>query len=173
MAIKAIETAYGGCRFRSRLEARWAVLFDTLEWPWSYEPQGFELPSGQYLPDFEVTPYGRVTVWFEVKAPGVADDARWPELVESTGRLLIVAKGMHRNGDDCTTAHRAFAYDVGGRAEVALWMNIPAGAWDAASGARFEWGESGAGPTPTSIPSTTSTTSTPSGRRRRRGKGKR
>lgn len=25
MTIKAIETAYGGCRFRSRLEARWAV----------------------------------------------------------------------------------------------------------------------------------------------------
>lgn len=28
--IKAIETSYAGCRFRSRLEARWAVFFDTL-----------------------------------------------------------------------------------------------------------------------------------------------
>ncbi|WP_435279281.1 hypothetical protein [Streptomyces sp. 1222.5] len=40
--IKAIETRYAGCRFRSRLEARWAVLFNALDIPWEYEPQGFE-----------------------------------------------------------------------------------------------------------------------------------
>lgn len=28
--IRAIETRYAGCRFRSRLEARWAVFFDHL-----------------------------------------------------------------------------------------------------------------------------------------------
>ena len=28
--IKPIETIYNGYRFRSRLEARWAVLFDAL-----------------------------------------------------------------------------------------------------------------------------------------------
>ena len=28
--IKAIETVYNGYRFRSRLEARWAVFFDAL-----------------------------------------------------------------------------------------------------------------------------------------------
>jgi hypothetical protein len=28
--MKAIETRYAGCLFRSRLEARWAVLFDHL-----------------------------------------------------------------------------------------------------------------------------------------------
>lgn len=51
--IKAIETRYAGCRFRSRLEARWAVFFDQLEIEWQYEPQGFESPSGnRYLPDF-------------------------------------------------------------------------------------------------------------------------
>jgi hypothetical protein len=50
--IKAIETEYAGCRFRSRLEARWAVFFDALGWKWRYEPQGYELPSGRYLPDF-------------------------------------------------------------------------------------------------------------------------
>lgn len=52
MTIKAIETRYAGCRFRSRLEARWAVFFDTLGIRWEYEPEGFELPSGRYLPDF-------------------------------------------------------------------------------------------------------------------------
>jgi len=43
MAIAAIETRYAGCRFRSRLEARWAVFYDALGIDWEYEPQGFDL----------------------------------------------------------------------------------------------------------------------------------
>lgn len=41
--IKAIETGYKGFRFRSRLEARWAIFFDVLDVPWEYEPEGFDL----------------------------------------------------------------------------------------------------------------------------------
>lgn len=52
MTIKAIETSYKGYRFRSRLEARWAVFFDTIDWRWDYEPEGFEFDNKQYLPDF-------------------------------------------------------------------------------------------------------------------------
>ena len=53
--IRAIETEYNGYRFRSRLEARWAVFFDALGVEYEYEPEGFELPSGKrYLPDFRV-----------------------------------------------------------------------------------------------------------------------
>ena len=51
--IRAIETVYNGYRFRSRLEARWAVFFDTIGAKWEYEPEGFELKDGTYyLPDF-------------------------------------------------------------------------------------------------------------------------
>ena len=51
--IKAIETRYKGYRFRSRLEARWAVFFDALGLDWEYEPEGFDLgEAGWYLPDF-------------------------------------------------------------------------------------------------------------------------
>ncbi len=50
--IRAIETRYAGCRFRSRLEARWAVFFDALDIPWDFEAQGFHTPAGGYLPDF-------------------------------------------------------------------------------------------------------------------------
>lgn len=51
--LKPIETVYNGYRFRSRLEARWAVFFDSLGFKWQYEVEGFELPSGaKYLPDF-------------------------------------------------------------------------------------------------------------------------
>jgi hypothetical protein len=53
MAIKAIETTYRGFRFRSRLEARWAYLFDVAGIDWQYEPEGYDLGDGDlYLPDF-------------------------------------------------------------------------------------------------------------------------
>lgn len=62
--IKAIETQYKGHRFRSRLEARWAVFFDTLGVKWEYEPEGYDLGKvGWYLPDFyfpEVRWHGEV-----------------------------------------------------------------------------------------------------------------
>ena len=51
-AIKPIETHWRGYRFRSRLEARWAVFMDHLGVEWVYEPEGFSLRSGYYLPDF-------------------------------------------------------------------------------------------------------------------------
>lgn len=63
MNIKAIETVYNGYRFRSRLEARWAVFFDTLGIKYEYEKEGYELQKNPlpwihrestvwYLPDF-------------------------------------------------------------------------------------------------------------------------
>lgn len=53
--LKAIETHYKGYRFRSRLEARWAVFFDNIGLEWVYEPEGFELGDGvRYLPDFKI-----------------------------------------------------------------------------------------------------------------------
>ena len=60
MNIKAIETSYNGYRFRSRLEARWAVFFDAMGIQYEYEPEGFELGiHGRYLPDFFLPQYDR------------------------------------------------------------------------------------------------------------------
>ena len=51
--IKSIETVWHGHRFRSRLEARWAVVFECMGIDWEYEPEGFEFEDGtRYLPDF-------------------------------------------------------------------------------------------------------------------------
>ena len=67
--IKAIETVYKGYRFRSRLEARWAVFFDALGVKWEYEPQGFELEDGtRYLPDFWIDFGDPDQFWIEIKA---------------------------------------------------------------------------------------------------------
>lgn len=83
--IKPIETLYKGYRFRSRLEARWAVFFDALGVKWEYEPEGFELPSGKrYLPDFKVECYGtrgdcydesQFPLYIEVKGVMTKEDA--------------------------------------------------------------------------------------------------
>lgn len=56
--IGAIETQYNGHRFRSRLEARWAIFLDTLGIPFTYELEGYVLGNaGRYLPDFHL-PHG-------------------------------------------------------------------------------------------------------------------
>lgn len=83
MAIKAIQTSYKGYRFRSRLEARWAVFFDALELAWEYEPEGYELPSGTcYLPDFRVMING-VVHWFEIKPGDEGETAKFTEFMKS------------------------------------------------------------------------------------------
>ena len=68
MTIGPIETKYRGYRFRSRLEARWAVFFDALDIDWEYEREGYDLGrAGWYLPDF----FCRNTKWFaEIKPRG-------------------------------------------------------------------------------------------------------
>lgn len=60
----AIETVYKGYRFRSRLEARWAVFFDAAGVEWQYEVQGYEVDGHRYLPDFWLP---KARCWAEVK----------------------------------------------------------------------------------------------------------
>jgi len=66
MTIQAINTYYAGHYFRSRLEARWACIFNDLGLRWEYEPQGYLVGEQRrpYLPDFYLTDLGW---WIEVK----------------------------------------------------------------------------------------------------------
>lgn len=89
---RPIQTRYAGCRFRSRLEARWAVFFDTLGIEWEYEPQGYLVGPKRrpYLPDFWL-PGERL--WVEVKGSDaqldieLLVDAAFPDLgLPATGR---------------------------------------------------------------------------------------
>ena len=75
--IKAIETHYRGHRFRSRLEARWAVFFERMRTPWLYEQEGFDLDGLWYLPDFLLPEWG---VFVEIK-PGVPDSAEFEKAI--------------------------------------------------------------------------------------------
>jgi hypothetical protein len=69
MKVQNLETTYRGQKFRSRLEARFAIFFDALNCEWQYEPEGFQLPSGNYLPDFYL-PKVEGGTWIEVKPYG-------------------------------------------------------------------------------------------------------
>lgn len=107
MTIQAIETHYAGHRFRSRLEARWAVFFDHMGIEWQYEVEGFNVSqrlSGcgegrfPYLPDFWLPGLG---LWVEVKGSLTHDEAV---------RLLDAAASLSSNdGGGC---HDSGGYDM-------------------------------------------------------------
>jgi hypothetical protein len=104
--MKAIETEYKGYRFRSRLEARWAVFFDALEAEWTYEPEGYDLGAeGWYLPDFflRMSPewhrrqvYPTAGYWFEVKPiePTGSELRRLRTLALNTNHHAYLAAGI-------------------------------------------------------------------------------
>lgn len=71
MNIKPIETNYNGYRFRSRLEARWAVFFDALKIKYYYEFEGFDIDGTFYLPDFYLP---ELDCYFEVKGVMTTED---------------------------------------------------------------------------------------------------
>lgn len=71
MKLKAIETEHNGILYRSRLEARWAVFFDSLGIRFEYEKEGFDLDGIWYLPDFWL-PEQRY--WVEIKGSKPAAD---------------------------------------------------------------------------------------------------
>lgn len=91
--VKAIETVYKGYRFRSRLEARWAVFFDALGVEYEYEKEGYELPSGRYLPDFWLP---EQNAWFEIKptAPSDIEQQRCFELADQSGYSAVIIIGQ-------------------------------------------------------------------------------
>lgn len=62
--MQAIETIYKGYRFRSRLEARWAVFFDEMNVKYQYEVEGFDFGDTKYLPDFYLS---EQKIWLEIK----------------------------------------------------------------------------------------------------------
>jgi hypothetical protein len=85
-AIAPIETHYRGYRFRSRLEARWAVFFDAAGIEWRYECEGYRLAERPYLPDFWLP---KSETFVEIKPTKEAASQAVPlmkELVEKTGK---------------------------------------------------------------------------------------
>lgn len=94
-AVHHADAHYAGHRFRSRLQARWAVFFDALDIRWEYERDAYVLPSGCHQPDF-LLHLASGPVWFEARAAKAPIDQRWEELGDVTGMPVYVARGMPR-----------------------------------------------------------------------------
>jgi hypothetical protein len=133
--MKAIQTFYKGYYFRSRLEARWAVFFDALKLDWTYEVEGYELPSGRwYLPDFLVkTPQGG-DIWYEVKPTEESDDGKlkefhqvlhkpfddWVEDLKTTEKIPTIARAAMLTGDPMAHIGRLHVYRNGLKSNVSI-----------------------------------------------------
>lgn len=157
MSIKAIETRYKGYRFRSRLEARWAVFFDALGIEWKYEPEGFELSDGtRYLPDFWLpfreSPHAGAGYWIEIKgdAPTAEEIRKARALAIESGHICIILAG-EIGAHTCVSFERngGISGAVASRLvgiEFTRWADFEeiTQAFLAARGARFEHGECGA-----------------------------
>jgi hypothetical protein len=87
-----IPTRYNGYTFRSRLEARYAVLFDELKIKYEYEKEGYEYEGTRYLPDFWL-PFQQI--WIEVKGTTLTelDTKKVIELCRFSKRNVLVFVG--------------------------------------------------------------------------------
>ena len=90
--LKAIETVYKGYRFRSRLEARWAVFFDALNVRWEYEKEGYDLEGVWYLPDFYL-PKHECYVEIKGQRPAAEEIDKAERLAKLSGNPVVILYG--------------------------------------------------------------------------------
>lgn len=90
----ALPTWYRGVEFRSRLEARWAVFFDTLGLRWEYEKEGYDLNGLWYLPDFWIP---KLDCWIEIKggSPTKLENEKAGRLCGLTRKRVFIFQGQH------------------------------------------------------------------------------
>ena len=100
--MKAIETWFGGVLYRSRLEARWAVVFDRLDILVEYEPEGFTHGAECYLPDFQLVETGDyVSIKPDRSAVNPVEwtkEIRWQGIFAEGGKVLWIIAGQPRVG---------------------------------------------------------------------------
>ena len=87
--LKAIDTFYNGYRFRSRLEARWAIFFDEMKIKYEYEKEGYDLDGVWYLPDFWI-PSWKAFVEIKGEQPTQQEIDKCLRLKDRVGRTKIM-----------------------------------------------------------------------------------
>lgn len=164
---KPIETVYKGFKFRSRLEARWAVFLDVMRIEWEYEKDGYDLGGdlGYYLPDFwlpypddlNFSGYPNAGHWLEIKGmePTYEEQAKMQALSMLTKHSGIIVYGLPGDNEyywthhssDCGWSDTVDEFD--GKTSAAIcfsrftnyaFMNVEQ-AIKQARQARFEYGE--------------------------------
>ncbi len=118
--MKAIPTVYKGRQYRSRLEARWAAMFDFLGWRYEYEPVDFN----GWIPDFVITEAEKVFV--EVKPVDRFPEDIADEIDQSgcDAEVLIVGMTVPIHGTSIGWLRGNLPVD-----REWAWNNAPFGIW--------------------------------------------
>jgi len=117
--IAAIPTEYRGMKFRSRLEARWAIFFDRLGLHWEYEPEAYALPDHTgYMPDFWIA---ELKCYVEIKGNTFlpVEREKAAQLARGTGYPVYIFTGPPLRGDDTIAYGHPFGYCVADDLSVA------------------------------------------------------
>jgi hypothetical protein len=100
MSRKAIPTVYNGIEFRSRLEAKWAAMFDLIGWRWEYEP----IDLAGYIPDF-IIGFESAPMLCEIKPATTIDELRLavPKIERSgwEGEALVLGSMLDNTPFSC------------------------------------------------------------------------
>lgn len=102
---------YNQVKFRSTLEAKWAIFFDDLGWRWQYEPFKLKSSEAVWEPDF-VIEGNRVSIFCEVKPSASPQKTfeidRYCQALNYTNSkdrvLLLLGDSPLKNGEDCQSA---------------------------------------------------------------------
>jgi hypothetical protein len=146
--VGAIETVFDGYRFRSRLEARWAVFFKTAGIRYIYEPECFRLPTdGElYLPDFYLPDVNMRTtedmggIYVEVKPPPLNFNTEEGkrllvhllELSWITGKSVLLIEGTPALWEDLIVdkGYRKYYFDAEGDGHYEISITPCGERWD-------------------------------------------
>lgn len=144
--MKVIPTTYHGIRYRSRTEARWAVFFDRMGWPFTYEAEGVDLGGEWYLPDFWLPDF---ETWVEIKGqrPTATEISKAATLHRTSGFRVLLVEGAPGEA-----THRIMEWRDGQAAHTEATQGWLAGcrrcgrpviAYDDRQNAEFWWRELG------------------------------
>lgn len=89
------KTYYKGRRFHHKLEAQWAVFFDTLEILYQYEPKGIDIGGSWYFPSFYL-PEQRSYIDIKELFPSKEDERKVARFTPNSGASLFIFWGQVR-----------------------------------------------------------------------------
>lgn len=140
--FQSIEQIHNGTRYRSRTEARYALMFERAGIEYQYEPEGYAFAEKgrRYVPDFWVPKWDS---FLEVKPDGFSLwPGDWPDerckcevLNEATGKNVFLAAGS----PSLSLRLNLFQSDKFGWGDVYLANLVPAHSILAAKQHRFDW----------------------------------
>jgi hypothetical protein len=94
MSSAVLGVWWNGQFYRSRVEARWAMLFTNTDTQFVYDPEGYDLGQhGRYLPDFWLPEFN---LFVEIKAdkPTEQEREKAAALAEVTGKPVALMHGQ-------------------------------------------------------------------------------